>query len=65
MIKHFCDVCGDQVQRNSVSQRLTRARKTVTVEVLVATDGVWNGGAICYDCLLDVVLKGKDTKAPR
>ena len=65
MIKYFCDNCGDEVVRNYVVKRLTRKRKRVTVEVLVATDGTWNNGAICYDCLLDVLQKGADTKASR
>jgi hypothetical protein len=54
-IKHFCDGCGEEVQRNFVQDRLVKDKQIgnakFSIEVMVATDGVWNGGCICLPCL--------------
>jgi len=55
MIKHFCDVCKKEVERNFVNQRFKQTsliRGTrVGVEIIVGIDDVWNAGDICDACL--------------
>lgn len=54
-VKHFCDVCGDEVGWNVVTERLKdstnlRGRK-VEVEITIGIDGTWNKGDLCKSCL--------------
>jgi len=69
MIRRFCDACGDEIERNYVSERLTGIKKfrrdgsilAVQVEVTVGTgllspDGpTWNKGDLCIGCVIDTV----------
>lgn len=63
-IKHFCDVCGEDINENVVSQRLKhdtllRTRKggmvKVMFEITVGTEGTWNSGDLCRDCLFNAL----------
>ncbi len=61
----LCDLCGRKRKRNYVTQRwkpyMTRLGAKsdesvrVEAEVIVAVNGVWDGGELCGDCLLDLV----------
>jgi len=62
MIKYYCDVCGKELTRDYVEDRLVRELDRVKVEVTVAIDGTWNKGDICGDCLIKAISKGKDIK---
>jgi hypothetical protein len=70
MIRHFCDVCGVEIVRNLVTNRLEGKAflaqpladdqvRTTDIQVLVAvTVGVgtaWNHGDICIDCLHEAI----------
>lgn len=59
MIKHYCDVCGKELDRNYVSDRLIRTMGKVKTEVMVSIDGAWNHGDICLVCLMNVLTAGK------
>jgi len=63
MIKRYCDVCGKEVERNYVAQRLRQEMGRVVVEVMVAIDGIWNKGEICLGCLTDVLVHGSEEEA--
>jgi hypothetical protein len=64
VIKRFCDVCGEKIGRNYVSDRLEANRtfhledKRVNVKVMcmVAIDGTYNEGDICRGCVIDTVM---------
>jgi hypothetical protein len=67
MIKYFCDVCGEETERNYVSQRLKPQRvygldkhneyRVVDCEVIVAINESRKGGVICEDCLRLVIMQ--------
>ena len=54
MIRFFCDVCGAEIT-GSASGRLIGRLGRLTVEVMSAIDGVWNGGQVCADCMKKAV----------
>lgn len=69
MIRVYCDSCGVELRdhEDRVSDRIKRAKgiyegkhPTLTVEVLVAIEGGWNGGNACAKCVLDAVANGAD-----
>ena len=62
VIKYFCDVCGEETERNYVSDRFKpelvhEKGSVITCKVMVAIDGTWNGGIICEKCLRDVLTQ--------
>jgi hypothetical protein len=61
MIKHYCDVCGEETKRNFVSDRLQRHHNEWRVEIMVGhKDLGWNSGDICLTCLLNVINQGTE-----
>ena len=61
-IKYFCDVCGNETERNYVSDRFTpelvhEKGSVITCKVMVAIDGTWNGGVICEQCLRNALTQ--------
>lgn len=58
-IKYFCDACGGEIPKDQTG-RVVRKLERITVEVLVAVDGVWNDGNVCKDCIVLAVANGKD-----
>jgi len=56
MIRMYCDQCGEEIEtKNRLKRRLGR----VSVEVIVAVDGTWNGGHVCHNCIIEAVSKGQ------
>ncbi len=64
MIKRYCDVCKEEIDRNYVSDRLVMQKSNVAkAEVVVAIDGVRNGGGeICRPCLMLILTEGVEVK---
>ena len=75
MIKHFCDGCGKQITSenkcagaaiNSHTDRMgakvKKNGKTLSVEVMTATDGGYNQGDWCKYCVLDALYRLDDRK---
>jgi hypothetical protein len=62
MIKHYCDGCGKEIERNYTSNRLRKSLHLgihlFVIEVIVSQDQVSNKGDICVDCLMKVILDG-------
>ena len=64
MTKYFCDGCGKELDwdNNVVAHRCKRQLQIngtkFQVEALVATDGCWNNGHLCVECLLRVINEG-------
>lgn len=58
MIKVFCDVCGNELQRNAAVDRIKRRKANVTVEVLVSYKDVCNTGEVCEACIIAIVSNG-------
>lgn len=57
-IRRYCDVCHAEIGRNYVHDRLKgtvrRAGDGVPatqIEVMLGTNGAWNGGDLCKACL--------------
>ena len=61
-ILQMCDVCGDSLKRNYVSNRLKLKRGRFTAEIMVIRDSTCNSGEICLKCLRDVLSRGKESK---
>ncbi|MEA1998138.1 MAG: hypothetical protein U9N61_02260 [Euryarchaeota archaeon] len=72
-IKSFCDVCGKELGRNYVSDRLNvryhynkdnedpeRGNQCITCNVEVGVNNTWNKGEICKECLLKALTEGED-----
>lgn len=62
MTKYFCDGCGMPMAEAPHGNRIKRTFGRVSVEVLVALDGTWNGGEICRSCVIQAVAQGDDSK---
>ena len=64
MIRTYCDDCKKEIieEENRVSQRLKKQKDDFQVEVMVAYKGIRNAGAICQDCLLDVIINGEEVQ---
>lgn len=58
-LRMVCDSCGVEITNNAVSNRLKRRLGRFEVEIMVATDGTWNTGHLCAECVIWVVKKGK------
>lgn len=63
MIKRYCDVCGFEILRNYVSNRLKSTLdingRKYTADVEVMTNGAANVGDLCLACVLKIVNEGK------
>lgn len=59
-IKHFCDVCDRQINRNYVSDRLVVQRGPFVAEVMVSKDGTSNTGELCKDCVMEMFTYGEE-----
>ena len=57
MLKYFCDICGKDITDYRASRLVGRSGR-LTVEVMTAIDGTWNGGHACEDCVKAAVLAG-------
>lgn len=55
MIKHFCDKCGEQINRRNQFEykEVTVAKNIVAIEVKYKTENE----AICLECVLDEIKK--------
>lgn len=71
MIQRLCDVCGDVIDRNYITERFketsTHRHPTdrfkdvkVTVEIMAGINGTTNAGEICKGCLIDAVAYHDD-----
>lgn len=70
MIKHFCDVCGDEItEKNRLDENVEPARLRTTlyrngmqlgVEVITVRNGTANSGEFCKYCVLDALYKLDD-----
>ena len=62
MIKMFCDVCNQEVERNYVSRRLNVGCGRFRAEVMVTFEGVSNKGHICRLCLMKILFTGEEVE---
>lgn len=52
-IEITCDNCGKRnIGRSYTGQRLTTKVGRIQTETIVAVDDRWNGGHLCYECLV-------------
>ncbi len=56
--RYFCDVCETELSSRR-PDRVRRRLGEVTVEVMVAHKGVWNGGHLCEPCVLRIINEGE------
>lgn len=61
MIRTYCDKCGVEMPKDH-EKRVVRKIDRVTVEILHAVDGVYNGGHVCHVCIVQVVNEGTPTE---
>jgi len=50
MYKVFCDICGKDIT-NYAGSMATGKHGRLTVEIMIAIDGMWNGGHACEACI--------------
>ena len=61
MIKHFCDGCCEEVDKNVVLRRprsesiYLNGRTGFRVEIMSGTANSWNVGELCKGCLFKLV----------
>ena len=67
MIKHFCDVCGNELtDENCVPHdagrphRLRYDKSTLMFEITTGLKGTWNSGDFCKYCVIDAINKLDD-----
>lgn len=56
--KYFCDECGQPVP-DTTRDRLRFKRGSMTIEIMVARNNVWNAGHHCPDCILRAIAEGE------
>lgn len=61
MTKYFCDRCHKELKPKDHS-RLKRTLGNCSIEIMTALNNTWNSGSFCHDCVVEVVVKGKDIK---
>jgi hypothetical protein len=70
MIKRFCDICGNEITKDSSivssapGERLGATIKKngaeLKVEILTSVDGTANKGDVCKHCVLDALYRLDD-----
>ena len=50
MTKTFCDNCQSEITEGKPKNRLQFKAGKVAFEVIIAIDGLWNGGHLCERC---------------
>lgn len=55
--RYFCDVCEAEMKPHEHG-RIQRKLNGVSIEVHVAHNDVWNGGHVCWNCVLGAVNNG-------
>lgn len=71
MIKYYCDGCGNELDRNYVSEKLLikdaigdpPCTYGIQVQAGRSNDGVsvlWNAGELCRGCLIHLIVEGID-----
>lgn len=67
MIRHYCDCCERELERNYVSTRLegdfVHMGTKVRYQVLLGV-GAWNDGDLCRTCLRDILFAVLGAPAP-
>jgi len=61
MIKLYCDTCGVAISEDAnrtVFRLDLTPEHSLQVDVIVAVDGVWNGGQTCLPCVRRAVTEG-------
>jgi len=48
MIKYYCDECGKEMRKLG---RLKGKYGKIEIEIMVAVNGLWNGGDACVKCI--------------
>lgn len=61
--RYYCDVCEKEIEKDI--GRIKRKLGDISVEVMVAVKGCWNGGHVCHDCVIEAVKKGKTIERGR
>lgn len=65
MVRYYCDICGNQISRNYISDRLKATfgerrgdvTKVLNFEVIAGIGyGNANGGHVCCKCLVNAVI---------
>ena len=64
MIKHYCDICAEEIKRNYVSERFCPHKKKSNhlwgLDVIVSQDGTFNKGELCLVCLKKIFNEGEE-----
>lgn len=66
MVKHYCDGCGKEIERNFVCDRykagMLKNEHSFTAEITISMDKIWNHGDLCLECLKELLLPGNEFK---
>lgn len=63
MATHYtCDICNSLMKSSDHARLMVRSGR-LSIEVLTAIDGVWNGGQVCHSCIRRAfTIKQKKTR---
>lgn len=56
MIHITCDGCGQPIDHTANRTKFKKDR--ITVDLMVAVDGTWNGGHVCRPCIIEAIIDG-------
>ena len=57
MIRRYCDICGEEIKGDYVSDRLRTYGSKIRVEIMVGSDTTYNKGEFCLTCIRQEVMK--------
>ena len=58
MVRYYCDLCGKEIAPSDLHGRLQSRLENITVKCMVAVGGIWNGGHVCNECIVKVLVVG-------
>lgn len=58
--KYFCDRCDKEIDAKEASHRIRRRLDSVMIEVMRGVGNTWNAGHVCDDCVIKVVVEGRN-----
>jgi hypothetical protein len=56
-------MCGEQLARNYVSQRLKLKRREFIAEIMITKGSTCNAGELCRHCVMEILTDGKEHKS--
>lgn len=62
MIKYYCDICEKEITNKRELSRMEGEFERISYAVIIAIDGIWNGGHACHDCIRKAIAACEQEK---